>query len=68
MTYEQIIEGEWYRPTMKGHRNQCCGCGLVHVVDYRKLKVGLEVRVKVDQRATAAARRGFKFEKEGHDD
>lgn len=60
--YEQIIEGVWERVTKKGWRNACCDCGLVHVIDTRTPDNGtVEVRMRVDRRATAALRRKFKF-------
>lgn len=60
--YHQVIEGEWTPIVKKGHINQCCSCALVHVIDYRERDKGvLEMRVRVNRRATAAARRAFKF-------
>jgi hypothetical protein len=60
--YYQITEGEWVTVKKNRHRNQCCHCGLVHVIDYRTNKFGQpEIRVHVDKRATAAARRKFNF-------
>lgn len=63
--YHQVVEGEWVPTSMRKHRNQCCGCGLVHVVDFRMTeKERLEMRVTVNRRATAAARRAAKFKGE----
>lgn len=63
--YEQIYEGDWIRPKRRGFREQCCDCGLVHDVDFRIKDGEVEFRIsKVNRRATAAVRRGFKFEKE----
>jgi hypothetical protein len=59
--YHQIIDGEWFRPKMRGFREQCCHCGLIHVIDYRIKDGGVEFRAVVDYRATAAARRHFNF-------
>lgn len=63
--YEQITEGEWVRVRKRGHRNMCCHCALTHVIDYRTNSDGsLELRFRIDERATAAARRNFNFTKE----
>jgi len=59
--YHQIVEGEWFRPTKRGHINQCCGCALTHVIDYRIVDGQIQFRVKIDNRKTAASRRKFKF-------
>lgn len=57
--YEQIIEGEWQRVVKRGWRNACCDCNMVHVIDTRSFDNGkvIEVRMRVDRRATAALRR-----------
>jgi hypothetical protein len=60
--YHQVHDGVWFRPTMKGHREQCCGCGLVHLVDYQivrvgKNKEGIMYRATVDEKETKAVRR-----------
>lgn len=59
--YPQIEDGEWVRPTMKMHKEQCCDCGLIHKVEYEivsvgKGKEGIRYRSSRDERATAAAR------------
>lgn len=60
--YHQVIEGEWVPTSMRRHRNQCCDCAMVHEIDFRVTKKErLEMRVRVNRRATAAARRSFKF-------
>jgi hypothetical protein len=64
MKYHQAEDGEWFRPKKKGFREQCCGCGLVHVVDFRIVDGRVELRARQDARATAAVRRGFKFSPE----
>ena len=64
--YEQLYEGEWIRPVSRGFREQCCDCGLVHDIDFRIVDgkhVEFKIR-KVNKRATAAVRRGFRFEKD----
>lgn len=62
--YEQVFDGEWFAPARRGHKNQCCSCGLVHRYDYRIKNGVLEIRVVTDRRATAAVRRAFKFSKD----
>lgn len=42
--YEDAVVGEWYTPIKRGFLNKCCGCGLVHVIDFR-LKGG-EIQLK----------------------
>lgn len=59
--YDQLVDGEWMTPVRKGFKEQCCGCGLVHIVDYRLVDGKIQFRATVDNRATAAARRKFKF-------
>ena len=63
-TYLQITDGEWVEIPWKGFMEQCCGCGLIHKVDYRVVEGKLQFKCVVDQRATSAARRPFKFTKE----
>lgn len=31
----QIYDDEWVTIAWKGQREKCCGCGLIHRVDYR---------------------------------
>lgn len=50
--YEQIVEGEWFRPTTK-HRDRCCDCGLIHRIEYKIVEGELWMRVWRDNRATA---------------
>ena len=49
------------RPRMQKHREQCCDCGLIHRLDVRIVDGKVEFRTRRDDRATAAARRTFKF-------
>ena len=58
--YEQADDGEWIRPVMRGHRNACCDCGLVHVIDYRIVDGRVEFRARRHNRSTAAMRRKTK--------
>ena len=72
--YEQIYDGEWFQPKRKGFKDQCCDCGLVHTIDFvivdenkkqQPLPKGwaIQLRARRNNRATAAIRRNFKFEK-----
>ena len=49
------------RPRMRNFREQCCDCGLIHRLDFRIVDGKVEFRTRRDDRATAAARRTFKF-------
>jgi hypothetical protein len=62
--YYQVTDGEWVEIPWKGFKEMCCGCGLIHKVDYRVMEGKLQFRCVVDPRATNAARRPFKFTKE----
>ena len=56
--YSQVYEGEWIAPIKTGYKEACCGCGLVHRINFRITKGrGLEVQCFVDNRATAMVRR-----------
>lgn len=56
--YYQARDGEWIRITKRGFREQCCGCGLVHVVNFRVTEAGhIEIQATVDAKASAAARK-----------
>jgi hypothetical protein len=46
---------------MRNFREQCCDCGLIHRLDFRIVDGRIEFRTRRDDRATAAARRSFKF-------
>ena len=76
ISYDVVGYGEWIRPRMRNFREQCCDCGLIHRLDFRIVDDGkgepqgrarrssrlrVEVRTRRDDRATAAARRTFKF-------
>lgn len=62
--YYQVTDGEWVPITKRSHRSMCCHCHLVHIIDYRVDKNGqIEVRYKIDNRATAASRRSGNFPK-----
>ena len=59
--YYQVTDGEWTEVPRRGFKEQCCSCGLVHQTDFRVLDGRFQFRATVDNRATAAARRKFKF-------
>ena len=61
VTYDVISYGEWTRPRMANFREQRCDCGLIHRLDFRIVDGKVEFRTRRDDRATAAARRSFKF-------
>ncbi|MCZ7659205.1 MAG: hypothetical protein M5U07_15735 [Xanthobacteraceae bacterium] len=61
LAYVQVTEGDWIEPAMRGFKDRCCGCGLVHVVHYRVVGGRVQFRAAVDARATAAVRRAFRF-------
>jgi hypothetical protein len=61
VVYHVISYGEWTRPRMRNFREQCCDCGLIHRLDFRIVDGGIEFRTRRDDRATAAARRSFRF-------
>ena len=61
ISYDVIAYGEWTRPRMRDFREQCCDCGLVHRLDFRMVDGRVEFRTRRDDRATAAARRPFRF-------
>lgn len=65
VSYEVISYGEWTRPRMKNFREQCCDCSLIHRLDFRIVDDRVEFRTRRDDRATAAARRPFKFMPKG---
>ncbi len=62
--YYHATDGEWIEVPKRGFKEQCCGCGLIHKVDYRIVEGKVQFRATQDGRATAAARRPFKFTKD----
>lgn len=56
--YHHVVDGEWIEPPMKGGKDQCCDCGLVHTINYRLRGSKIQVQVYRDNRATNGARRG----------
>ena len=56
--YKQLEnEDSYFHKTGTIDRQRCCDCGLVHDVTYIKKKGGGMVKIKRNDRATAAARR-----------
>ena len=63
--YYHVSNGEWITVSKRGFKEQCCDCGLVHVLNFKVGEKGeIQVQTKRDERATAAVRRAFKFEKD----
>lgn len=62
--YHHVQWGEWMRVVKRGFREQCCDCGLVHDLDFRIVDGNIEIRTRRNERATAAVRRAFKFDKD----
>lgn len=63
--YYHVSDGEWITVPMRGYKEQCCDCGLVHKLNFKISKSGqIEIQTMRDERATAAVRRAFKFEKD----
>lgn len=59
MKYHKVKDGEWVYPRMKGYKQACCDCGLVHKIEFahRGASKTLAFRAWRDERATAAMRR-----------
>ncbi len=55
--YDEAIEGEWWRPVMRGFRLGCCDCSLIHRVNFRKRPSGIEMQMFRDEKETTAQRR-----------
>lgn len=62
--YYHVTDGEWIEIPRRGFKEQCCSCGHVHQTDFRIVKGKLQFRTVTDNRATAAVRRAFRFEKD----
>lgn len=69
VVYEQVFDGEWFDIKTRGHREMCCDCHLVHIVNTRVRRVGNQLHVQQqcfrDNERTYAARRraGIKITK-----
>jgi hypothetical protein len=65
MVFTQEIAGEdgwsdWIKPRIAkngGYKVACCDCGLVHDMEMRRHKDGLQYRVRLNKTSTAAVRR-----------
>lgn len=57
LKYEQVTEGEWFRPTKK-HYEQCCGCGMRHATEYRIKEGELWIKTRVIRGPVRKAARG----------
>ncbi len=44
MRFNQVYDGEWVRPLMRGWRCKCCKCGLVHTWQFRVAGRNVEFR------------------------
>jgi hypothetical protein len=58
--YKLIEENQWEKPIRKNYKLACCDCGLVHNVDFKIEKKAIMLRMRRNNRATAAIRRGMK--------
>ena len=58
--YLHLTDGEWVQVNMRGNKDQCCDCGLVHTVNYRLVEGKIQVQVFRDPKATGGARRNKK--------
>lgn len=38
--FPQVKSGDWVQPIRRGYRMKCCGCGLIHRIDFRLVKRG----------------------------
>jgi len=54
--YYHVTDGEWIQVPMRGGKDQCCDCGLVHVVNYRIVEGKIQVQVFRDPKSTGGAR------------
>jgi hypothetical protein len=55
--YHEAEDDEWIDAAHRGHRIQCCDCGLVHNYDFRVVEGRVQFRAKRNNRATAAVKR-----------
>ncbi len=60
--YYQVTDGEWVEVPMRGFKDQCCDCGLIHKMNFRvNAKGRIEFQAFRDGKATGGARKGFKM-------
>jgi len=62
--YYHVTDGEWLTIPWRGFKEQCCSCAHIHKTDFRVIDGRLQFRSYTDHRATAAARKHFKFSKD----
>lgn len=71
--YLQIETDEWIEPQHGKFIDQCCDCGLTHVMKFavidRKTRnpipgAQVQFKLKIEKRMTAASRRKLKFAKD----
>lgn len=63
--YYHVTDGEWIQVPMRGYKEQCCDCALIHRMNFRLTTKGkIEIQTFRDGRATSGARKHFKFEKD----
>lgn len=65
--YYWVSDGEEIPVVWRNYREQCCDCGLVHRMSFRVVDGKLYIRTHRDRRATAAARKGFRFQADAVD-
>jgi len=63
LKYKLVVDGEW-EPVFARDKVACCDCGLVHLMEYKKIKGCLWVRATRDNRATGQIRRGMNAERD----
>lgn len=63
--YYQVTDGEWIEVPMRGYKEQCCDCALIHRMNFRvNAKGRIEIQTFRDARATNGARKNFRFTKD----
>lgn len=63
--YYHVTDGEWIEVQMRNNFDQCCDCGLIHRINFRiNAKGKIEMQATRDGRATAGARKHFRFTKD----
>lgn len=46
--FPQVYDGEWIRPSMtKGYVQECCGCGLRHLIKFRVVKTEKRSHIEI---------------------
>jgi len=55
--YDQVWDGAWIDLPRKGLKLACCDCLLVHDIEFRVRKGGLQARFERNNRATGQLRR-----------